>query len=93
MGNALICGAGGFIGSHLAVRLKGEGFWVRGVDPKYPEFGETPADDFVIGELRDTHVCRQVVDRKFESDISDQKRSSLINGWKKAVERAKNWDN
>ena len=50
---ALVCGAGGFIGSHLVERLKAEGFWVRGIDLKYPEFGETAADDFLIGDLRD----------------------------------------
>jgi len=48
MKSALVCGAGGFIGSHLVKRLRKEGFWVRGVDLKYPEFGETEADDFVI---------------------------------------------
>ena len=50
---ALVCGAGGFIGSHLVRRLKREGFWVRGVDLKFPRFSETEADDFVIGDLRD----------------------------------------
>ena len=63
---ALICGAGGFIGSHLVSRLRNEGFWVRGVDLKYPEFAETDADDFVIGDLRDPYICRAVVDRKFD---------------------------
>ena len=63
---ALVCGAGGFIGSHLVKRLKSEGFWVRGVDLKYPEFGETEADDFVIGDLRDPLICRSVTDRKFD---------------------------
>lgn len=58
---ALICGAGGFIGSHLAKRLKQEGFWVRGVDLKYPEFAESACDDFVIGDLRDPQVCARVV--------------------------------
>ena len=43
MKKALVCGAGGFIGSHLVNRLKREGFWVRGVDLKYPEFSETMA--------------------------------------------------
>ena len=38
---ALVMGAGGFIGSHLVKKLKKEGFWVRGVDLKYPEFSET----------------------------------------------------
>jgi len=66
MKKALVCGAGGFIGSHMVERLKNEGFWVRGIDLKYPEFGETEADDFVIGDLRDPHICRSVVDRHFE---------------------------
>lgn len=66
MKTALVCGAGGFIGSHLVKRLKKEGFWVRGVDLKFPEFGETVADDFVVGDLRDTLVCRAVTDRKFD---------------------------
>lgn len=66
MKTALVCGAGGFIGSHMVKRLKKERFWVRGVDLKYPEFSETESDDFVIGDLRDQYVCRQVVDRKFD---------------------------
>jgi len=66
MNTALVCGAGGFIGSHLVKRLKREGFWVRGVDLKFPEFGDTEADDFVVGDLRDPVICRSVVDRKFD---------------------------
>ena len=63
---ALVCGAGGFIGSHLVTRLKHEGFWVRGVDLKYPEFEPTDADDFLIGDLRDPLICREAVDRRFD---------------------------
>jgi nucleoside-diphosphate-sugar epimerase len=63
---ALVCGAGGFIGSHLVKELKRQGFWVRGVDLKYPQFGETAADDFIIGDLRDPDVCRSAVDRRFD---------------------------
>lgn len=63
---ALICGAGGFIGSHLVKKLKKEGYWVRGVDLKYPEFSETEANDFVIGDLRYPVVCRNVTDRPFD---------------------------
>ena len=63
---ALVCGAGGFIGNHLVSRLKKEGFWVRGVDLKYPEFSQTEADDFVICDLRDASLCRAVVDRRFD---------------------------
>lgn len=63
---ALVCGAGGFIGGHLVKRLRREGFWVRGVDLKYNEHAETEADDFVIGDLREQAVVRDVVDRKFD---------------------------
>jgi nucleoside-diphosphate-sugar epimerase len=52
MKNALVLGAGGFIGSHMARRLKSEGYWVRGVDLKEPEFSQTHCDEFVIGDLR-----------------------------------------
>lgn len=66
MKTALVCGAGGFIGSHLVRRLKVEGVWVRGVDLKFPEFSATAADDFVMGDLRDAGFCRSVVDRRFD---------------------------
>lgn len=66
MKKALVCGAGGFIGSHLVRQLKREGFWVRGVDLKYPEFSESAADVFVIGDLRDPTVCGDVLDQQFE---------------------------
>ena len=63
---SLVCGAGGFIGGHLVKRLKRDGFWVRGVDLKFPEFSETEADDFVVGDLRDQSFCRAIVDRRFD---------------------------
>lgn len=63
---ALVAGAGGFIGSHLVKRLKHEGFWVRGVDLKKPEFSPTVADDFVVGDLRDQNVCAAILDRPFD---------------------------
>ena len=66
MKKALVCGAGGFIGSHLVKRLKNEGFWVRGVDLKSPQFDQTHADDFIVGDLRDIQVCRSAVDRHFD---------------------------
>jgi GDP-D-mannose 3', 5'-epimerase len=58
---ALVCGAGGFIGSHLVKRLKRERFWVRGVDVKSPEFERTGADDFIIGDLCDPTVCKKAI--------------------------------
>lgn len=63
---ALVCGAGGFIGGHLVKRLKREGFWVRGVDLKFPPFADTEADDFAVGDLRDQYFCRQIADRRFD---------------------------
>ena len=46
---ALVLGAGGFIGSHMVTRLRNEGYWVRGVDLKRPEFSETEAPGFHAG--------------------------------------------
>ncbi len=66
MKKVLVCGAGGFIGSHMVNKLKDEGLWVRGVDLKFPQFWETAADDFVVGDLRDQYLCRQIIDRKFD---------------------------
>jgi GDP-D-mannose 3',5'-epimerase len=56
---ALVCGAGGFIGSHLVKRLKRDGYWVRGVDVKYPEFSDTAADEFLILDLREQKNCEK----------------------------------
>lgn len=64
--NALVCGAGGFIGSHLVKRLKTEGYWVRGVDLKKPEFGPTAADDFIVADLRLVPSWEQALDRQFD---------------------------
>jgi nucleoside-diphosphate-sugar epimerase len=61
---ALVLGAGGFIGSHMVKRLKSEGYWVRGVDLKYPEFSDTEAHEFVQGDLRDADFVRKVIQFK-----------------------------
>ena len=66
MKKALVCGAGGFIGGHLVARLKREGYWVRGVDIKNHEYGNCPADEFVLGDLRDPRVVASVVDEKMD---------------------------
>jgi len=72
MKTALVLGAGGFIGSHLVKRLKSEGFWVRGVDLKYPEHWETVADDFVIGDLRDPQVVSRVMFAPNQTSLDDK---------------------
>jgi len=51
MKKALVLGAGGFIGSHMVRRLRSEGYWVRGVDLKYPEYSQHEANEFVLGSL------------------------------------------
>ena len=61
---ALVLGAGGFIGSHMVKRLRSEGYWVRGVDLKYPEFSETEANEFIQGDLRDVNFVRRVIQFK-----------------------------
>jgi nucleoside-diphosphate-sugar epimerase len=61
MTKALVCGAGGFIGSHLVKRLKKDGLWVRGVDLKVPEFSSTAADEFKILDLRGEAACGEAV--------------------------------
>ena len=58
---ALVLGAGGFIGSHMVKRLKSEGYWVRGVDLKYPEFSETAADEFITGDLCDVQFVHRCI--------------------------------
>ena len=66
MKTALVLGAGGFIGSHMVKRLKKEGYWVRGVDLKYPEFSDTEADEFIQGDLRDKSFVERVIQYKGE---------------------------
>ena len=57
MKRALVCGAGGFIGSHLVKRLKKEGYWVRGADLKKLEFSDPWTDEFLLTDLREEENC------------------------------------
>jgi len=66
MMKAVVMGGGGFIGSHMVKRLKKEGYYVKAVDLKYPEFSETKADDFIIGDLRDPKVVSDVIDCDYD---------------------------
>ena len=74
MKTALVTGAGGFIGHHLVRRLKKEGYWVRGVDLKYPEYSKSDADDFVIGDLRNPDLVSKVMfapNQRFVPDLAN----------------------
>jgi GDP-D-mannose 3', 5'-epimerase len=62
----LVNGAGGFIGGHLVKRLKAEGHWVRAVDLKQHEYAALPADELILGDLRDPAVVRRVVEDIYE---------------------------
>jgi len=53
----LVTGAAGFIGGHLVSYLRRQGYWVRGVDIKHPEYGASDADDFRVLDLRDRDNC------------------------------------
>ena len=57
MRKVLVTGAGGFIGHHLVAYLKGQNYWVRGVDIEYPEFETSKADEFLIMDLRRWENC------------------------------------
>lgn len=61
MKRVVVCGAGGFIGSHLVKALKREGAWVRGVDLHAPFFAESEADEFLVLDLRVKENCRAAV--------------------------------
>ncbi len=63
---AIVLGAGGFIGHHLVKRLKQEGFWVKGIDIKLPEFSKSEADEFVVGDLRDYNFTNQEIDHDID---------------------------
>jgi len=61
MKRILVNGAGGFIGGHMVKRLKAEGHWVRAVDLKRHEYTIPPADEFIVGDLRDQRLVADVV--------------------------------
>jgi nucleoside-diphosphate-sugar epimerase len=66
MKRAVVCGAGGFIGAHLARRLVADGYWVRGVDLGEPEFAPSAAHDFAVADLRDPAQCVEALGGGFD---------------------------
>ena len=69
---AIVFGAGGFIGHHLVRRLKKDGYWVRGVDVKYPEFEKSEANDFMLLDLTDYFKDASVLKIKIEMYIDSR---------------------
>ena len=67
MKRAIVFGAGGFIGNHMVNRLKSEGYWVHGVDLKTPEFSDTKADKFTVGNL----IYKEIVSKVIDYDIDE----------------------
>lgn len=63
---ALVLGAGGFIGTHLVSNLKKDGFWVRGVDLKHPEYSSSDADEFIIADLSTEAGMDAAMDQCFD---------------------------
>jgi len=72
MKKALVLGAGGFIGSHMVKRLKSEGYWVRGVDLKRPEFSETQADHFILADLRNSILVKELLSLDTPTFVFDE---------------------
>ena len=86
MERVLVTGAGGFIGHHLVTFLKERGYWVRGVDLKYPEFTDVSTDDFRILDLRRWENCLEAtedVDHVYAlaADIESRSPSPLRAGY------------
>jgi nucleoside-diphosphate-sugar epimerase len=72
MKTAVVLGAGGFIGGHLVKRLKDEGYYVKGVDIKSPEFGKTEADEFELADLRNPTKAKSAVYTKGCWNIAEE---------------------
>jgi len=79
---ALVLGAGGFIGSHMVKRLKSEGYWVKGVDLKHPEFSETQADEFIEKDLSIYENVEKVIQFKgYHKNFYNEIPYKLITGF------------
>jgi nucleoside-diphosphate-sugar epimerase len=72
---ALVLGGGGFIGGHLAKRLKDEGFWVRIVDIKEKHEYWNHDDichEYICGDLRDPRLVSAVMYSPIQHSESDK---------------------
>lgn len=68
---AVCLGAGGFISGHMVTHLKNNGYWVRGVDIKCPEFSESDADEFLLLDLRELENVKIALSPKFDKPIDE----------------------
>ena len=75
MKKALVLGAGGMIGHQLTTYLVNNGYWVRGVDLHYPEFNDSNANEFIIGDLRNPSIVSQVMFAPEQHQIENDKDS------------------
>ncbi len=70
MKKILILGGGGFIGGHLAKKMKNKNYYVRVADIKNHEYFkiEEICDDFILGDLRDPLFVKKVfeIDEKWD---------------------------
>jgi nucleoside-diphosphate-sugar epimerase len=67
MKKVLVCGAGGFIGTHLVTSLKSQGYYVIGADLKYPEFCQTDCDEFYLVDLREQHLVKNLITQDIDT--------------------------
>lgn len=67
MKKILVCGGGGFIGSHLVEKLKQQGNYVIAADLHYPYYSESVADKFYTVDLREQYNVRHLL----SSDIDE----------------------
>tara|TARA_Y100001968_G_C19411552_1_gene746599 strand:- start:1196 stop:1516 length:321 start_codon:yes stop_codon:yes gene_type:complete len=90
---ALVLGAGGFIGSHMVKRLKKDGYWVRGIDLKYPEYGDSAADEFIVGDLRDnSFVLKSLQFKGIKGDFFTSVPFDVINPLMKSINSRLIWE-
>jgi len=75
MKTALVLGGSGFIGSHMVTRLQKDGYWVRSVDLKCPDYGYSKADDMIIGDLRQENLVSRVMFAPSQISIKDKENS------------------
>ncbi len=78
MTKVLVTGAGGFIGHHLVTFLKQQGYWVRGVDQKLPEYSQTDADEFLLAR---SSALGELPHRRLAGSMKSMRSRPTWAGW------------